>query len=204
MKSWFRKDRLDDIVTRPVYKSDFNWTNVATRGQLRVLLGYLVIREMPIKSFYIRSWISYFYLIYFCLRGLGRGFNFTRPIVMMNHPLNYKPLINYPDLFYWNLSRVMPSNPIVRDTHREWRMRQTPVFHQYHKTTYRYRLRQPRYVPWDGSMNQPVMPYLIDTGSGVINGTFKRNCNSSPQLKWAPKRGHKYISLQPQECSLPL
>jgi hypothetical protein len=28
------------------------------------------------------------------------------------------------------------------------------------------------------------MPYLHDQGSDVINGTFKRNCNSTPALKW--------------------
>jgi hypothetical protein len=53
-----------------------------------------------------------------------------------------------------------------------------------HKNVYRYRFRRPRYVQWDGSMNQPTMPYMNDTGTDVINGTFKRNCNSTPQLKW--------------------
>jgi hypothetical protein len=32
-------------------------------------------------------------------------------------------------------------------------------------------------------MNQPVIPYMNDNGTDVINGTFKRNCNSVPQLK---------------------
>jgi len=32
-------------------------------------------------------------------------------------------------------------------------------------------------------MNQPVMPFMNDHGTDVINGTFKRNCNTTPQLK---------------------
>jgi hypothetical protein len=122
-------------------------------------------------------------MIYFVVRGMGRGLKYSRPIMLYNQPIHAKALINYPDLFYWTLCRVLPRNPPLPDAHREWRTRQTPVFHQYHKTAYRYRQRKPRYVQWDGSMNQPVMPYMVDIGTDVINGTFKRNCNSTPQLK---------------------
>ena len=44
-------------------------------------------------------------------------------------------------------------------------------------------MRKPRYVQWDGTMSQPVMPFMNDNGTDVTNGTFKRQCNSSPQLK---------------------
>jgi hypothetical protein len=167
---------MADVITRPAYKSDFNWTNYTTRAQLRCALGLMIIRELPVKNFYVRCWLAYAYIIFFVFKGLGRGLKYARPI-------HAKALINYPDLFYWNLTRVLPKNPPLPDAHREWRTRQTPVFHQYHKNAYRYRMRKPRYVPWDGSMNQPVMPYMIDIGTDVINGTFKRNCNSTPQLK---------------------
>ena len=174
---------MADVVTRPAYKSDFNWTNYTTRAQLRCALGLMFIRELPVKNFYVRCWLAYAYIIFFVFKGLGRGLKYARPIVLYNQPIHAKALINYPDLFYWNLTRVLPKNPPLPDAHREWRTRQTPVFHQYHKNAYRYRMRKPRYVPWDGSMNQPVMPYMIDIGTDVINGTFKRNCNSTPQLK---------------------
>jgi hypothetical protein len=32
LRSWFKRNKLNDVVTRPVYKSDFNWTNYATRA----------------------------------------------------------------------------------------------------------------------------------------------------------------------------
>ena len=174
---------MESIITRPAYRSDFNYTNYSTRAQIRCVLGLLFIRELPIKNFYTRCWVMYFWLAYFVVRGLGRGFLFQRPMVTYNHPFHMKSLLNYPDLFYWNLTRILPKNPPIPNAHREWQTRQQPVFHQYHRTVYRYRHRKPRYVQWDGTMNQPVMPYLQDFDSGVINGTWKRNTNSSPQVK---------------------
>ena len=144
---------MNEVITRPAHKSDFNWTNYATRAQLRVVLGYLVIRELPIKNFYIRAWLTYAYMVFFIAKGIGRGLRSKTPIVMYNHPNNAKALINIPDLYYWNLTRILPKNPPVKDAHTEWRMRQTPVFHQYHKNVYRYRWRKPRYIPWDGTQN---------------------------------------------------
>ena len=182
LRSWFPRRKMEEI-TRPVYRSDFNWTNYASRAQVRVLLGLAVIRELPIKSFYTRCAISYLWCSYFVIRGLGRGLKFNRPIVLYNHSFNAKTLVNYPDLFYWNITRVLPRNPPIPDAHREWRTRQNPVFHLAHKNVYRYRFRKPRFVQWDGSMNQPVMPDLNDNGTDVINGTFKRQSNSTPQLK---------------------
>lgn len=181
--SWFPRSRANELLVRPCQKSDFNWTNYATRAQVRCLLGLAVIRELPIKNFYVRCWITYAYLLTFLSRGTGRGLRHNKPIVMYNHQFHSRALSNYPDLFWWNMTRILPRNPPVPDPHREWRTRQTPVYHQYHKTCYRYRMRKPRYIPWDGSMNQPVMPYLHDTGTDVINGTFKRNCSSTPQCR---------------------
>ena len=182
LRSWFPRRKMEE-VTRPVYRSDFNWTNYATRAQIRCFLGLAVIRELPIKNFYARCALAYTWCIYFIIRGVGRGLKYNRPIIMYNHAIHAKTLANYPDLFYWNVGRVLPKNPPVPDAHREWRTRQNPVFHMAHKNVYRYRFRRPRYVQWDGSMNQPTMPYMNDTGTDVINGTFKRNCNSTPQLK---------------------
>ena len=152
LRSWFPRRKMEE-VTRPVYRSDFNWTNYATRAQLRCLLGVLVIRELPIKNFYVRVGLTYTWCTYFVLRGLGRGLRNSRPIVMYNHALHAKTLANYPDLFWWNLCRVLPKDPPTPDANREWRTRQNPVYHQYHKNVYRYRYRKPRYVQWDGSMN---------------------------------------------------
>lgn len=107
-------------VTRPVYKSDFNWTNVATRANLRCLLGLLVIRELPIKSFYSRTAIGYLWITFFVYRGLGRGLMGTRPIFFYNNDFHNKSLINYPDLFWWKVARIAPKNPPIPNPHIEW------------------------------------------------------------------------------------
>jgi hypothetical protein len=104
-------------------------TNYATRAQLRIALGLLVIRELPIKNFYVRCWLAWTWSIYFVIRGLGRGFWNTRPIIMYNHAFHAKTLANYPDLFYWTITRVLPKNPPVPNAHTQWRTRQNPVFH---------------------------------------------------------------------------
>jgi hypothetical protein len=123
LKSWFPRSKYNDILVRPVNKSDWNWTNYATRAQLRVGLGMLVIRELPIKNFYIRCWITYFYLMFFVSKGLGRGLRYQRPIVMYNNIHHSRVMANYPDLLWWNLGRVLPKNPPVPNPDREWRTR---------------------------------------------------------------------------------
>ena len=115
--------------------------------------------------------LGYAWITYFMIKGICRGMT-NKPQFLYNNDFHTKGLLNYPDLFWWNLTKVLPKNPPVPDAHREWRTRQTPVYHQYHRTTYRYRHRKPRYVPWDGSQNQPVMPYMVDIGTEVINGTI--------------------------------
>ena len=180
--SWQKKGDADQLV-RPSYDSTFNDTSYATRSQLRVLLGFLFIRELPIRNFYVRATLMYGWVSYFLIRGVGRGLTNNRPIVLYNHDWNMRALMNHPDVANFVLFRVLPRNPPIPDPHKEWMINQKPVFHQYHKNVYRYRFRKPRYVQWDGSTNQPVMPYLMDVGTDVANGTFKRNCNTVPQLK---------------------
>ena len=184
LASWFPKSKADDIIVRPACKSDFNPTTYVTRTQLNNLLAVLAIRELPIKSFYVRGMIIYVYITFTIVKGIASGFNTAaHNMYKYNHMYESRALNNYPDLFWWNLTRILPKNPPVPNAHREWRTRQNPVFHQYHKNCYRYRYRKPRYIPWDGSQNQPVMAYLHENGTDVTNGTWKRNMNSSPNAK---------------------
>jgi hypothetical protein len=180
--SWFPRRQCKE-VTRPAYQSDFNFTNYTTRAQLRVALGLLAIRELPIKNFYARVGLAYAWIMYYIIRGTGRGLRNNRPIVMWNHTFHTKALANHPDLCKWVTTRILPTNPPMPDANREWWTRQQPVYHQYHKNVYRYRYRNPRFVKWDGSMNQPVMPFMHDHGTNVNNGTFKRNVATVPQLR---------------------
>ena len=182
LRSWF-SNKGEDLLARPAYKSDFNMNIDLWRAQLRFALGGLLIRELPIKNFFARVFIIYIYGCYFLGRGLSKGLRPEKPAVYYMTDYSIKPLLNRPDLFKWSLCRVLPKVPVVNNVTKDWRARQQPVFHQYHRTTYRYRMRKPRYVPWDGTMSQPVMPFLIDDGTDVINGTFRRNPNTDPEFK---------------------
>jgi hypothetical protein len=170
-------------VVRPAYKSDVNFTETAMLVNIRTAVALFVLRELPIKSFYTRAFIGYLYIEYVIGRGIRRGFFKNRPVVYYNNDMHLKSLMNYPDLFWWNLCRVVPKNPPIRDPHIEWRLLQQPTYHQYHKNVYRYRFRKPRFIQWDGSMNQPVMPFMLDHGTDVPNGTFRRNTNGDPQTR---------------------
>jgi hypothetical protein len=182
LASWFPKRKMEEVV-RPAYKSDVNFTETAMLVNIRTAVALFVLRELPIKSFYTRAFIGYLYIEYVIGRGIRRGFFKNRPIVYYNNDMHLKSLMNYPDLFWWNLCRVVPKNPPIRDPHIEWRLLQQPTFHQYHKNVYRYRFRKPRFIQWDGSMNQPVMPFMLDHGTDVPNGTFRRNTNGDPQTR---------------------
>ena len=120
LNSWFNPHNLEDIATRPCNRSDFNFTNYHTRAQIRVGLGLLLIREMPIRNFYVRCWISYFYCMFFVVRGIGRGMQITRPIGFYNHEFHFKSFLNYPNLGLWNLGRRAPKPTPIPDVHREW------------------------------------------------------------------------------------
>jgi len=122
-------------------------------------------------------------LTYFIHRGLGQGVFSNNKAVFMMQPWALKMLQNRPDIYNAVLTRTPAKMPFQGTDYRYWRNGQQPVYHQYHRCTYRYRMRKPRYVPWDGTQNQPIMPFFIDDSTGVINGTFRRNPNTNPQLK---------------------
>jgi len=179
--SWLAKK--DEIAARPAYKSDFDATKDVLRANFRVLLGLAFIRELPIKSFTARCVIIYFYGVYFVGRGLAKGLRHYRPVTHYMTDYANRLLLNHPDFFWFAAAKKLPKLALGANAHDQWRQRQQPVYHQYHRCTYRYRMRQPRYIPWDGTMNQPIMPFLVDDSTGVINGTFRRNANSNPEYK---------------------
>lgn len=175
--------REEQNLNRPAYKSTFDHAQLGLRTGIRQLLAVAIIRELPIKSFYTRAMIAYGYFTFFYFRSLSRGKHNKKPVAVFMQEWQAKTLANYPDLGRLVMFRQLAKIPISPDPHRIWRFNQQPIFHQVHRAVYRYRWRKPRYVPWDGTMSQPAMPFMQDTGSGVINGTWKRLPNNSPGAK---------------------
>ena len=144
---------------------------------------YMALREMPIVNPWARATIMYFAAMWFIFGGVGRGLSKTRPQILETDNWLENRMKNFPELYRFMRSSAVPSLYPKHVPYLQWRLHQTPVFHEYHKTTYRYRLRRPRFVPWDGTMSQPVMPFLDDELTGVINGTWKINTNSDPRIR---------------------
>ena len=148
------------------------------RFMIQTIIGLLALRELPIKNFYYRSIVFWLGFHWGVERLWGRHIFGKRPLTLYNHEFYFKQLINFPDLFAWSIGRTVPTYYIRENPHIMWSANQKPVHVQYHKNVYRYRYRNPRYVPWDGTMSQPIMPYINEMGTGVINGYWKhRNTN---------------------------
>jgi len=123
MYSWFPRRNMDDVI-RPAYRSDWNFVEDANRANVRCGLGLFVIRELPIKSFYTRFAIGYLYINYFLIKGIGRGMFDTKPGFHWNNELHTKGLLNHPDLFWLNLTRVLPKDPMAPDAMLLWKLPQ--------------------------------------------------------------------------------
>jgi hypothetical protein len=172
----------EEILGRPAHKSDVYDQANCDRSRIRNFLALMFIRELPIKNFYARGVLFYVYFQMVIHRGLGRGWYDRLPIIQTSTHNDKRIFANYPDLMIGAFARILPKNPPSANPHLDWRIRQQPTYHQYHRTCYRYRFRKPRYIPWDGTQNQPTMPYLYHEGSGVINGTFFKSTNTNPEL----------------------
>lgn len=87
-----------------------------------------------------------------------------------------------PDLKDALFSKVLNTRPPSRDPHVYWKMIQKPIFYQYQHNATSYILRKPRYIKWDGTQNQPILPFKDDQDTGVSNWTYRRNLPLVPAL----------------------
>lgn len=115
---------------------------------LRSALFYMIIRELPIVNQWARATIMGVALGWFLFSGVGRGLIANRPMIQNLGEYRFKRLLNIPDLLFFTHGNVIPSHLPKHRPHLQWKTHQTPVYHEYHRTTYRYKLRKPRYIPW--------------------------------------------------------
>ena len=137
-----------DFTWRPTSNSTWNPQTSTYRMVLRSALLYMVLREMPIVNPWARAVIMFVSMSWFLASGVGRGLVATRPMIQSLGEWRYKRLLNIPDLLFLSHGNVVPSHFPRNNPHLQWKTYQTPVYHEYHRTTYRYRMRRPRYVPW--------------------------------------------------------
>lgn len=118
-----------------------------------------------------------FYMV-FCSRFLARSWFYSETYAEEISNFEKKKLENLPDLRDALFTRIPPTRPASKDVHIEWKQHQKPVFYQYGPNATQYRLRKPRYVQWDGTMNMPILPFKNDQCTGVPNWTFSRNISN--------------------------
>lgn len=117
---------------------------------LRSAILYMVLREMPIVNPWARATIMFFALNWFLVGGVGRGLVSSRPMIQNLGEWRYKRLLNFPDLLFLSHGNIIPSLYPRHVPELQWKTHQSPVYHEYHRNTYRYKLRKPRYIPWVG------------------------------------------------------
>lgn len=68
---------------------------------------------------------------------------------------------NYPLLYETIAKKIQHRvrSPTMLESDHWWTYQQ-PLFYQHHFKHYRYIFRNRRIVPWDGTYNQPIFPYL--------------------------------------------
>ena len=66
-----------------------------------------------------------------------------------------------------------------------WHNQQFQPFYMHHFKSYRYILRTRRVVPWDGTMNQPIFPYLDNNDrSGLVHNGNNEILERGPNGHW--------------------
>ena len=148
--------------------SDFNHQWEWNRNYLKIALGYLVLRELPLVNFYARSFIMGLYLVYMV--------TYHWRYVWMKNPAEYymnfqdkNEFANYPLLDDLVFNRIANRNksPTVMESDYWWSF-QFPAFYQSHFKHYRYIFRNAREVQWDGTYNQPIFPYMQASARDVF------------------------------------
>lgn len=137
-----------------------------------------MLRELPLKNFYARAAIigfTYFYLVKVHWNFFPSDKNNNVPYYYMNK-YDENEFENFPMLkdLVTSKRRAKVNNPGQLESDL-WYNQQFQSHYMNHFKHYRYIFRNRRVVPWDGTFNQPVFPYINnnDRTSFVHNGTME-------------------------------
>ncbi len=157
-------------------------------GKLGAL--YLILRELPLRHFYARSFVIGFVIFYYA------GWNWKNvpfiPLTEEDKPLYYfskwdhDRFANYPLLKDYISSKlhIYTSNPGLLESER-WNSNQFEPFYLHHFKHYRYILRNARVVPWDGTFNQPVFPYVSNNNrTAVVHNGLNEIIENKANTRW--------------------
>ncbi len=158
------------------------------KNSFKLVALWLIMRELPLRHFYARSFLTFVAFYYFA------GWNWkNNPLVTLmeeDKPLYYPSRFdedrfkNYPMLhdYIFGTLQTKKNNPGMMEF-ENWNMNQYEPFYMHHIKHYRYILRNRRVIPWDGTFNQPVFPYLSNNDR---TGLVHNGLNEIVESKFTP------------------
>lgn len=137
-------------------------------------IGYLILRELPVRNFYARGFLMTLYAswLYDRHRFLGshRG-------ILSHVKINYDPEIFKVFEQFTNMRQVMTAGSVGKSglpsAGERWRMMQPGFYRAENEDLGKigYNLRGRKEADWDGTFNQPVVP-LLHPQSRDMKGTI--------------------------------
>lgn len=169
--------------------SDYDQSKEILRSLGKTGLLYLILRELPLKHFYARAAVGsavFFYLAVHNWKVIPYTSTVRVPAFYYPSKWDEQYFANYPMVGQYlttvkNSKRDTPGIP----EYEEWYTQHNSPFYMHHFKSYRYILRNRRVVPWDGTFNQPVFPYMKNNDrSGLVHNGCNEIVEPGPNGLW--------------------
>lgn len=161
MKSLNEDKEYQDLKNRRYHSySDWNFLTEHNKRYAQLGIGLLILRELPIRNFYARAFVIGAFLQLMWIKQ-WKYFDTKNPPVYYMNDRDRKEFLNYP-MLWQTISRKIQHrhrSPTMLESDHWWQY-QSPVFYMHHFKHYRYVFRHRREIPWDGTYNQPIFPFM--------------------------------------------
>lgn len=186
-----QSQKVIDLKNRRYHSAtDYDYTNQGYKSFGKVALLWLVLRELPLKHFFARSAVTFFFCWYLAHQNWKnfpgiRNLQEERPLFYSNKQ-DDDLFENYPlleDLISGKrVTKIL--NPGVLEAEL-WNMNQFQPYYLHHFKHYRYIMRDRRVVPWDGTFNQPIYPYLgLKSRTELVHNGLAEITEPKPNANW--------------------
>jgi hypothetical protein len=157
----------------------------SNKNYAKILLSYLFLRELPIRNFYARAFVigAFFQFMWF---KQWKYFDFLNPPFYYPSERDHREFNNYPLLYEIvtkKISHRHRSPTMLESDH--WWAHQSPLFYMHHFKHYRYIFRNRREIPWDGTYNQPIFPYMgLNDRTNFVSSGLAEAVEPKPNAAW--------------------
>lgn len=170
--------------------TDYDYTYQGVKSFGKVAAMWLILRELPLKNFYARSAVTFFFFWYLAHQNWKNFPGISnlpeeRPLFYPNKQ-DLDLFSNYPlleDLVTGKrVTKVL--NPGFMEA-EIWNINQFQPYYLHHFKHYRYVFRNRRVVPWDGTFNQPIYPYFgLNSRTELVHNGLAEASEPKPNSNW--------------------